>query len=224
MNPQTSERGFVGKTLAEVTTWVQTQLDFICAHITSFWQVEHNQDGSHTDVNVETLTIADDPEDGTFEGNITGSLIPTTATQDLGGEPVITGGTGRDRPWRNLRLSGTIQWANFSNTGTNTAQALTQTQFTSPNNASFTFSMVSGVNTHTFTIGTGLSGLTTNRAITCTALNASSVVTGLYLVVTDGVTAPGATTGQAKIYVDTADGDLKVVFADGTVKTIVTDT
>jgi hypothetical protein len=42
--------------------------------------------------------------------------------------------------------------------------------------------------------------------------------------VTDGVTAPGAATGRARIYVDAADGDLKIVFADGTVKTIVTDT
>ena len=41
---------------------------------------------------------------------------------------------------------------------------------------------------------------------------------------TDGVTAPSATTGVATMYVDTSDGDLKVVFADGTVKTIVTDT
>jgi len=40
---------------------------------------------------------------------------------------------------------------------------------------------------------------------------------------TDGVAAPGATVGQAKIYVDVADGDLKVVFGDGVVKTIVTD-
>lgn len=45
-----------------------------------------------------------------------------------------------------------------------------------------------------------------------------------YLSIKDGMTAPGAGTGQARIYVDTADGDLKVVFADGTVKTIVVDT
>ena len=45
-----------------------------------------------------------------------------------------------------------------------------------------------------------------------------------YLRIKDGVTAPGANTGSANIYVDTADGDLKIVFADGTVKTIVTDT
>jgi hypothetical protein len=44
------------------------------------------------------------------------------------------------------------------------------------------------------------------------------------MVVKDGITAPGATSGYAKIYVDTADGDLKVVFGDGTVKTLATDT
>jgi len=40
---------------------------------------------------------------------------------------------------------------------------------------------------------------------------------------TDGITAPGVVVGLAQIYVDTADGDLKVIFGDGTVKTIVTD-
>lgn len=44
-----------------------------------------------------------------------------------------------------------------------------------------------------------------------------------WAAVKDGVTAPSATSGYAKIYVDTADGDLKVIFGDGTVKTIVTD-
>lgn len=45
-----------------------------------------------------------------------------------------------------------------------------------------------------------------------------------YLEIPDGVAAPGAGTGKARIYVDTADGDLKVVFADGTIKTLATDT
>lgn len=40
----------------------------------------------------------------------------------------------------------------------------------------------------------------------------------------DGITAPSTITGHAVIYVDTADGDLKVKFGDGTVKTIVVDT
>lgn len=44
------------------------------------------------------------------------------------------------------------------------------------------------------------------------------------LHLTDGITAPSATVGQAKVYVDTSDGDLKVIFGDGTIKTIVADT
>lgn len=49
------------------------------------------------------------------------------------------------------------------------------------------------------------------------------VVNGAIAIV-DGMTAPSASGGYAKIYIDNADGDLKIVFADGTVKTIVTDT
>ena len=44
------------------------------------------------------------------------------------------------------------------------------------------------------------------------------------LVLKDGVSAPSTFSGQAAIYVDSADGDLKIKFSDGTVKTIVTDT
>jgi len=40
----------------------------------------------------------------------------------------------------------------------------------------------------------------------------------------DGVTAPATVTGQTFLYVDSADGDLKVKFGDGTIKTIATDT
>lgn len=42
-------------------------------------------------------------------------------------------------------------------------------------------------------------------------------------VVTDGITAPSTISGFASIYIDSADGDLKIKFGDGTVKTIVTD-
>jgi len=44
-----------------------------------------------------------------------------------------------------------------------------------------------------------------------------------YLPLIDGVSAPATEAGRAQIYVDTADGDLKVKFGDGTVKTITTD-
>jgi hypothetical protein len=45
------------------------------------------------------------------------------------------------------------------------------------------------------------------------------------IAIQDGITAPGSNiTGMAQLYIDSADGDLKIRFADGTVKTIVTDT
>lgn len=44
------------------------------------------------------------------------------------------------------------------------------------------------------------------------------------MAIIDGITAPATSAGNAIIYVDSADGDLKVKFGDGTVKTIVTDT
>ena len=37
----------------------------------------------------------------------------------------------------------------------------------------------------------------------------------------DGITAPGTVAGRSIIYVDVADGDLKIKFGDGQVKTIV---
>jgi hypothetical protein len=40
----------------------------------------------------------------------------------------------------------------------------------------------------------------------------------------DGSTAPTATAGYAALYVDAADGDLKVKFGDGITKTLATDT
>lgn len=50
------------------------------------------------------------------------------------------------------------------------------------------------------------------------------VVSPEVLELTDGVTAPVGGDGRAVIYVDSADGDLKIRFADGTIKTIITDT
>lgn len=51
-----------------------------------------------------------------------------------------------------------------------------------------------------------------------------NVITASYLELTDGVAAPGAVAGKARLYIDAADGDLKIVYADGVIKTIVVDT
>ncbi|MDW9614042.1 hypothetical protein [Sinorhizobium meliloti] len=44
------------------------------------------------------------------------------------------------------------------------------------------------------------------------------------LAIPDGITAPTTVSGWAQIFVDAVDGDLKVKFGDGTVKTVVVDT
>jgi len=49
-------------------------------------------------------------------------------------------------------------------------------------------------------------------------------VFGQHMVITDGMTAPATSAGFGKIYIDTTDGDLKIKYGDGTVKTIVVDT
>jgi hypothetical protein len=53
---------------------------------------------------------------------------------------------------------------------------------------------------------------------------ASHLTVGGSIAITDGMTAPTATSGYAKIYVDSGTGDLCVIFGDGTTKTIVSDT
>jgi hypothetical protein len=46
----------------------------------------------------------------------------------------------------------------------------------------------------------------------------------LSISIPDGVSTPTVLAGRAVLYVDQSDGDLKVIFSDGTIKTIVTDT
>lgn len=65
-------------------------------------------------------------------------------------------------------------------------------------------------------ISSATDGATWTEVIKLTAAGA--------VAIKDGITAPSTATGFAQLYVDTADGDLKVKFGDGTVKTIVVDT
>jgi len=44
------------------------------------------------------------------------------------------------------------------------------------------------------------------------------------MFLTDGVDAPSAVSGWAIMFVDKSDGDLKIIFSDGTTKTITADT
>lgn len=51
-----------------------------------------------------------------------------------------------------------------------------------------------------------------------------SYVFGQKYTLADGITAPSASSGLAHIFIDSNDGDLKIIYGDGTVKTIVVDT
>lgn len=51
-----------------------------------------------------------------------------------------------------------------------------------------------------------------------------SQMAAMKMLLADGIAEPATVAGNAQIYVDTADGDLKIKFGDGTVKTIVIDT
>lgn len=57
--------------------------------------------------------------------------------------------------------------------------------------------------------------------------NAGATVGGLLnaggFILKDGITAPSTLAGFGLLYIDTADGDLKIKFGDGVVKTIVVD-
>ena len=54
-------------------------------------------------------------------------------------------------------------------------------------------------------------------------VDVGSIKSGTFTL-TDGVSVPATFSGIASIYIDSADGDLKIKFGDGTVKTIVVDT
>jgi hypothetical protein len=59
LNPRRTELGGV--------PFLNNALDFITARINKLWSVEHNNDGTHSDVTAETLTVSGDT---TFDGDV----------------------------------------------------------------------------------------------------------------------------------------------------------
>jgi hypothetical protein len=70
--------------------------------------------------------------------------------------------------------------------------------------------------------GTNPTDVTVSRAVSGSLRN-----TGSYemqtMMIEDGITAPTLRAGYGRMYIDAADGDLKIIFSNGFVKTIVTD-
>lgn len=63
----------------------------------------------------------------------------------------------------------------------------------------------------------------TRLAMDTTGVYIGDGLTDVPMGIPDGITAPSTVAGFAYIYVDSSDGDLKIKFGDGTVKTITTD-
>ncbi len=74
-------------------------------------------------------------------------------------------------------------------------------------------------NKGTITVKQDANGLQVNPSAAGQMLYVASGIVGL----ADGVTAPSVVSGRAQLYVDASDGDLKVIFGDGTIKTLATD-
>lgn len=81
----------------------------VVAGVTAGFLIEHKEDGTHSAVTADSLTLGSDPLDGSWDGNVGSSLVPTADGLDLGA--VVTGQDGSDpldHPWQDLRLSGTL--------------------------------------------------------------------------------------------------------------------
>jgi hypothetical protein len=122
-------------------------------------------------------------------------------------------GNSSNRPAISMRR---LQQANISSVGiTNYGSPTASITSTSDTNRLITSSVFSTV-VPTYDIST---------ATKWTNLDGDNLLTNS-LTIRDPYTptAPAASSGRATLFVDPADNDLKVIFADGTVKTIVTDT
>lgn len=176
----------------------------------------------------DTRAVITSPADG----NIRVSNAANTNSYSIG-----LGGSGA------AQFSGTVTATSFQLSSGNTFQfdsGVSNNYFIRKNSTTLQLNNVStgvfeffGSSSNSFTVTTGATNTATfNGPVVATNLTASSgnvvatgaVFAGSYVSIADGMTAPSAQAGQGRIYIDTADGDLKIIFGDGTIKTIVTDT
>lgn len=119
-----------------------------------------------------------------------------------------------------VRINGDIVWNTSGFRGTIRAPADGVVLFLNAGGSSFTKLSLGGTTSSFCSLALNGTALETKLADN----SAYAQHNMLQLAIVDGVTAPSATAGLVKFYVDTADGDLKVIFGDGTIKTISVDT
>ena len=138
---------------------IESALRKLAAAVVGGFQVQHKEDGTHTNVTLTTLEIAAVEDDG----NVTGSLVPTTATQDLGAEIALSSGSSVMRPWRSLLVSDSINFHPFASavaagmpTIVRSTRSLAVTCGEDGSSGSFTATGWAGSNTCTLTVSAGV--------------------------------------------------------------------
>jgi hypothetical protein len=177
------------------------------------------------DAGVDALTLGTNGS-GTFAGAV--SISSTTAsTSTSSGALVVSGGVGVAGAIFAGGVLSTVSGAGFNTPDWRFYQSGTSGYIRDLVNGQMALQFISGSAStiQVYATGTQDSTTTTSGAlISAGGLGvAGAVNAGTFFGLVDGVTAPSTAGGYARIYVDSADGDLKVKFGDGTVKTIATD-
>lgn len=186
-----------------------------------------------------------------FEGVETGLIENNTFNGCRGASLIYLGDVGgvscdniRIGPNRHTQSGGFIDYLVFATAGTTNCTIYGE-QYTdgaiTTISGTFSFKLQNGVsNIRSINVGGGAftasdatsvaafgshpQPTTDNTYTAGTTAKRWSNVFGMQMTLTDGVTEPITIAGHAVLFVDSADGDLKVKFGDGTVKTIATDT
>jgi hypothetical protein len=234
------------ETVSSLGKGVAEEFENLGIKINAGWLTEHTEDDGHADVTAWSLTLSKDEETGhtgdldadghghfggtgafgdevTITGlDVTGSVEGTIeiGLQVSGGSGTGAVGAGIHLP----SLSGDQAWA----------MIVSDDSF----NASLGWFDVTGarevlklyrVGAASYLLSPSEDGLSTVKLGDRTDADltfdecAAFDLFASHLNLGDGVAAPAAIAGRARIYVDTADGDLKVKFGDGTVKVIATN-
>jgi hypothetical protein len=154
-------------------------------------------------------------------------LASTASTGTSSGALVVSGGVGVAGAIFAGGVLSTVSGAGFNTPDWRFYQSGTSGYIRDLVNGQMALQFISGSAStiQVYATGTQDSTTTTSGAlISAGGLGvAGAVNAGTFFGLVDGVTAPSTAGGYARIYVDSADGDLKVKFGDGTVKTIATD-
>jgi hypothetical protein len=152
-------------------------------------------------------------------------VIGNTSGTNTGDQTTITGNAGTAsalQTGRTIGMTGPITWTSPSFNGSaNITAAATVTSQTGTG-SKFVMDTSPALITPNIGVAAGTSLATTG------AISSSTNITGSNLIATNTILmleagAPGTSAPYGRIYIDSADGDLKIVFQNGVIKTLATN-